>query len=364
MDQYGVGVLPERRSMTTPIASPASTARESRRGAGQDRDRGLGGKRIKHREIFDISISTTTAGFSTPTSAALRPVINSGTNSSFQQKSKLVDAPRRIVPPDGADTEFVDTRAVYDALPDATKTRIEGLTAEHSIWHSRAKLGNYVPNEEERKSRPPAQHPLVRRHVSGRKALYIASHASHIIGMPVEEGRALLDELMAFATQRQFVYAHKWRVGDLVIWDNRCALHRATPYESQTHVRDLRRTTSTRPMRWRNSAAGGTPPNEKGAGRSVGALINVPTGVTQPSSLLSYRRPLVLGGNGRLRRDRSRRNSMLAKKPVVSFMPASLDAVAAGAELSRRLFLLGGIGGGGEARSEQHCERNAPFRIS
>jgi alpha-ketoglutarate-dependent 2,4-dichlorophenoxyacetate dioxygenase len=150
----------------------------------------------------------------------------------------------RIVPPDGADTEFVDTRAVYDALPSTMKARLKGLVAEHSIWHSRAKLGGYIPSEEERKSRPPAQHPLVRRHpVSGRKALYIASHASHILGMPVEEGRALLVELTEFATQPRFIYAHKWRVGDLVIWDNRCTLHRATPYQSTRYVRDLRRTT-------------------------------------------------------------------------------------------------------------------------
>ncbi len=74
---------------------------------------------------------------------------------------------------------------------------------------------------------------MVRRHPgSGRKALYIASHASHIIGWPVEEGRALLRELLAHATQPRFVYSHQWRLGDLVIWDNRCTLHRATPFES------------------------------------------------------------------------------------------------------------------------------------
>jgi alpha-ketoglutarate-dependent 2,4-dichlorophenoxyacetate dioxygenase len=85
---------------------------------------------------------------------------------------------------------------------------------------------------------------VVRRHPgSGRNTLYIASHASHIIGWPVEEGRKLLEELLAFATQPRFVYRHKWRLGDLVIWDNRCTLHRATPFESTTHVRDMRRST-------------------------------------------------------------------------------------------------------------------------
>jgi len=150
----------------------------------------------------------------------------------------------RVIPPDGADTEFADTRAAYDALPAATKTKLEGLIAEHSIWHSRAKLGGYTPTEEEKKLRPPARHPVVRRHPgSGRTALYIASHASHIIGWPVEEGRGLLRELLDFATQPRFVYRHKWRLGDLVIWDNRCTLHRATPFESTTHVRDMRRST-------------------------------------------------------------------------------------------------------------------------
>jgi alpha-ketoglutarate-dependent 2,4-dichlorophenoxyacetate dioxygenase len=85
---------------------------------------------------------------------------------------------------------------------------------------------------------------VVRRHPgSGRNALYIAAHASHNVGMPIEEGQALLDELIEFATQLQFVYRHKWQVGDLVIWDNRCTMHRATPFAATEHVRDMRRTT-------------------------------------------------------------------------------------------------------------------------
>jgi len=129
-------------------------------------------------------------------------------------------------------------------LPDAMKQKLDGLQAEHSIWYSRAQRGGYVPTEAERAARPPARHPLVRRHRgSGRKALFIASHASHIIGWPADEGRALLGELLAFATQERFVYVHKWRVGDLVIWDNRCTLHRATPFPSNDHRREMRRTT-------------------------------------------------------------------------------------------------------------------------
>jgi alpha-ketoglutarate-dependent 2,4-dichlorophenoxyacetate dioxygenase len=251
MDRYGVGVLPdqslddERQIAFAQLYGPLEVAPLVK---GKTGTRGLGGKRIKHREIFDISNLDDDGRILEADDQ--RATYQQGnqlwhTDSSFRQKSatwSMLHA--RIVPPDGADTEFVDTRVAYETLPDAMKARLDGLIAEHSIWHSRAKLGGYVPSEEERQSRPPAQHPLVRLHPgSGRKALYIASHASHILGMPVDEGRALLDELIAHATQPQFVYAHKWRVGDLLVWDNRCTLHRATPYESQTYVRDLRRTT-------------------------------------------------------------------------------------------------------------------------
>ncbi len=124
------------------------------------------------------------------------------------------------------------------------KSRLEGLIAEHSVWYSRSALGGYQPTEEELRARPPARHPLVRTiQGSGRRALFIAAHVSHIVGWPSGESRALLDELMDFATQPRFVYAHKWRAGDMVIWDNRCTMHRATPFEDNLYVRDLRRTT-------------------------------------------------------------------------------------------------------------------------
>ncbi len=148
------------------------------------------------------------------------------------------------VPPGGADTEFADMRAAYDALPAETKARIAHLTAEHSYWHSRVKGGGPEPTAEERRSRPPARHKLVHIHpTSKRTALYLASHASHIVGWPVEEGRALLDELTELATRPQFVFRHEWRVGDVVIWDNLATMHRATPFDDTTHRRDMRRTT-------------------------------------------------------------------------------------------------------------------------
>ena len=150
----------------------------------------------------------------------------------------------RTIPPEGGDTEFADMRAAYDALDDVTKARVENLRCEHSVWYSRALAGGTDFRPDEVATMPPVTQPLVRRHPgSGRKSLVLASHASHVVGWPVEQGRALLAEFTAFATQERFVYRHKWRPHDLVIWDNRCTMHRGTVYDDVTYRRDLRRTT-------------------------------------------------------------------------------------------------------------------------
>jgi alpha-ketoglutarate-dependent 2,4-dichlorophenoxyacetate dioxygenase len=150
-----------------------------------------------------------------------------------------------VIPENGeGDTEFADERAAYDALPSAIKEKIEGLVASHSIWYSRQVSGFPEPTAEELESRPPAEHKIAQTHpTSGRRTLYLASHASHVLGMPRDEGRALLNELIDFATQRQFVYRHKWTCGDVVIWDNRCTMHRATPFDDLRYPRDMRRAT-------------------------------------------------------------------------------------------------------------------------
>ena len=149
-----------------------------------------------------------------------------------------------IVPPSGADTEFTDMRAVWDALPASRKAGLEDLVVEHSYWHSRVLGGGPEPNAEERATRPPAHHKLVHMHApSGRKALYLASHACGIVGWDKSKATALIEELMAFATQPQFIYAHKWRRGDVLIWDNLATMHRATPFDDRTFKRDMRRTT-------------------------------------------------------------------------------------------------------------------------
>lgn len=148
------------------------------------------------------------------------------------------------IPPEGGDTEFADMRVAYDALPTKMKTLCETLTVEHSIWHSRQLAGFPQPTGEELASRPPVHHRLVHTHPgSGRKSLYIASHASHVVSWPLELGRDLIAALTRFATQPEFVYRHKWRPGDMVMWDNLSSLHRATEFEDTKYRRDMRRTT-------------------------------------------------------------------------------------------------------------------------
>jgi alpha-ketoglutarate-dependent 2,4-dichlorophenoxyacetate dioxygenase len=142
----------------------------------------------------------------------------------------------------GGETEFADMRAAYDALPDDMKTTIDGLVVEHDIFWSRGQIGftEFPPGEKY----PPSPQKLVRRHPgSGRKTLYLSAHASHIVGSPVADGRLLLHDLNTHATQREFVYSHKWAKGDLVIWDNRCTMHRGRPHDENA-PRDLRRATT------------------------------------------------------------------------------------------------------------------------
>jgi alpha-ketoglutarate-dependent 2,4-dichlorophenoxyacetate dioxygenase len=147
------------------------------------------------------------------------------------------------IPEGQGDTGFADMRGAYTALPAEMKARIEGLIATHSIWYSRMTGGYPVTEDEIRDRGPMGHHPIVQTHVgSGRKTLYIASHIRAIAGMPDDEARALACELVAFATQPQFVFKHRWKVGDLVIWDNRCTMHRAYPFPDEEYRRDLRRT--------------------------------------------------------------------------------------------------------------------------
>jgi alpha-ketoglutarate-dependent 2,4-dichlorophenoxyacetate dioxygenase len=149
----------------------------------------------------------------------------------------------RVIPTWGGETQFADMRAAWDALPDRMKTRLEGLVCEHTQLFSRARIGFTDWSEEERAKMAPVPQVMVRTHPgSGRKSIYLSSHAGRIRGMEEPEARMLLLDLNEFATQREFVYTHTWKVGDLVMWDNRCTMHRAREYD-ETQVRDMHRTT-------------------------------------------------------------------------------------------------------------------------
>ena len=149
----------------------------------------------------------------------------------------------RAIPSKGGNTEFADMRTAYEALDDETKAEIEDLICEHSQVYSRQQLGFFEFTEEEKARFAPVRQRLVRTHPStGRKSLFLASHAGAIVGWPVPEARAFLRDLVEHATQRQFVYAHRWTVGDLVMWDNRRTMHRARPFPVH-EPRDMRRTT-------------------------------------------------------------------------------------------------------------------------
>ena len=172
-------------------------------------------------------------------------------NELFHADSSFNDLPSKwsmlrgvIVTPEGGATETIDMRAVYDALPQRLKDRIEGLTARHNYFHSRRKAGADV--DESGNPLAPhmrAEHPVVRTSASGRPALFVGAHTQCIVGMAEAESQALIEELIAFATQPHFVYAHQWRQGDILIWDNRCTLHRGTEYDYRRHKRDMRRAT-------------------------------------------------------------------------------------------------------------------------
>lgn len=197
--------------------------------------------------LYDVSNLTLDGEIADPDSP--RAKISKG-NELFHADSSFNDLPSKwsmlrgvIVTPERGETETIDMRAVYDALPQAMKDRIEGLTARHNYFHSRRKAGAEVDDDNPLAPFMRAEHPVVRISASGRPALFVGAHTQEIVGMDEAESRELIEELIAFATQSRFVYAHKWRAGDILIWDNRCTLHRGTEYDYRNHKRDMRRAT-------------------------------------------------------------------------------------------------------------------------
>jgi alpha-ketoglutarate-dependent 2,4-dichlorophenoxyacetate dioxygenase len=149
----------------------------------------------------------------------------------------------RTVANDGGDTEFADMRHAYDTLDDKTRALVEDMVCEHSLMYSRGSMGFTGLTDEERAMMKPVRQRLVRAHpVTGRKSLYLSSHAGTIVGWLVPESRDLLRDLTEHATQRENVYVHRWRQYDVVMWDNRQTMHRVRRFD-ETQPRDMRRTT-------------------------------------------------------------------------------------------------------------------------
>lgn len=204
--------------------------------------------RLEHAELADISNVADAGGTVARDS---RKIVSNIANqlwhsdSSFQQPAARYSMLAAVqVPSSGGDTEFADLRAAYDALPDETKQEIDGLEAEHYALHSRFLLGDTEYTDEQKAALPPVWWPLVRTHPgSGRKLLFAGIHARAIKGWTVAEGRMLLMDLLEHATQPEFVYIHKWRPNDLVIWDNRSTLHRGRRFDLSL-PRELRRATT------------------------------------------------------------------------------------------------------------------------
>lgn len=206
------------------------------------------GPRRIHPALYEVSNLDANGDFLPPEDlrhAGNRANEEFHTDSSFNAlptKWSLLSA--RIVPPEGADTLYVDTRAVWDELPAALKEKAQNAVAEHWFWKTRSRAGFTNITDDMRRAMPPVQHPVARVvPESGRTALYLGSHATHIVGWPRPEGEAFMEQLNSFAAQPKFVYTHRWKPADFVLWDNRCVLHRATPYDVYKYKRDLRRTT-------------------------------------------------------------------------------------------------------------------------
>ncbi|OWT56788.1 TauD/TfdA dioxygenase family protein [Candidimonas nitroreducens] len=167
------------------------------------------------------------------------------TDSSFKRVPASVSMlAAQEIPPLGGATEFADMRAAWDQLDPEMQSSIEGLVAVHDYFHSRSLTGFDICSipSEWRSRQPPAKQVLVRTHNNNRKSIYLAAHIQSIVGLPDDEGKALIDRLMSFATQPAFVYRHRWRENDLVIWDNRCTMHRGRDYDTK-YRRVMRRAT-------------------------------------------------------------------------------------------------------------------------
>lgn len=202
-----------------------------------------------HPEIFNLSNvrpDGEIVTFDEPQAVFLRGTERWHTDSSFRTIPCLCTMLYAVeVPAERGETEFANMVAAYEALPESRRRDLDELKVVHSYEYSRANNpGRMDPmSEDERAKYPPVEHPLVRTHRDGRRSLYMGGHASHIVGLDIDEGRALLADLVDHATTDEFVHVHRWQPSDLVIWDNRSTLHRLRPYDIANERRVMRRIT-------------------------------------------------------------------------------------------------------------------------
>ena len=250
LDRYAVLVIPDQRLDEAKQLEVAEIFGPLEISVGASIYNGKRPRRLDHAQLSDISNLDESGKILEP--GDIRRLINLSnqlwhTDSSFKKtpaSASLLSA--QEVTPVGGATEFADMRAAWDALDPVTQASIVDLVAVHDYFYSRALTGfdlDGIPDEW-RQMQPPVQQVLVRSHSgSGRRSLYLASHIKSIVGLSQEESQELLDKLMAFATQPRFVDRHRWRVGDLVIWDNRCTMHRGTKFDEK-YRRAMRRATA------------------------------------------------------------------------------------------------------------------------
>ena len=242
-NDYSVLVFPKQ-----PLSDEEQIAFSRRFGALEHTISSIANKPNLARQIADLSNVDADGNMIDP--ADKRMVYHSAnqmwhTDSSFKRVPALASMlSGRECPPEGGETEFASMRVAWERLSEAQRRALEGRVAVHSFAYSRGLVAKGLLRPEDEAQVPPVEQVLVRTNpVNGRTSIFVASHASHIVGMPVDEGRTLVQDLIALATQPDNVYRHVWTVGDLVMWDNRCMLHRGRPWDGTKYRRVMHRTT-------------------------------------------------------------------------------------------------------------------------
>ena len=250
-DQYAVVVIPNQ-----PVTDEQQIAFSERFGVLEPSVRRHRKRNVENAHVSDLTnVDPKTGGLLADNSESMSYYLSNQlwhSDSSFKKISAQASLlSGREVPPEGAQTEFADTRAAWESLPPDRQAWLAKQTAMHSLAHSRGLMG-YDTGKEffevEKKEMPPVPQPMIHENLrTGRKALYVGSHAFSIVGMADADGLTIIEGLVTHATQPKFVYSHQWQQNDLVMWDNRASLHRGRPWDTQLYRRVMRRTTIAGP---------------------------------------------------------------------------------------------------------------------